>query len=112
MKSGFVFTVDALICVLITVGISANLGNFLDHAPSLERELLFQQAQDAFEVCALVSNDFVPDGQCIGSTLGRINGKLNFCFQDGCENKLNTSMAVEIRRIYIDGEVVLRVWAT
>ena len=49
---GYVFTLDAVLALVIVIGFGSALTMFLDQEDNLNRECLYQLAQDAMEVCS------------------------------------------------------------
>lgn len=103
---GYVFTLDAVLSLVIVIGFGSILVTFLDQGDNLNRECLYQLAQDAMEVCSKKA-DFSEN--CF-DILSEVSGAHYSLYKNGRrlfgeEGKGD----VTITRDYID-KIELRVW--
>jgi len=106
LDRGYVFTLDAVLSLVIVIGFSGILVTFLDQEDNLNSECLYQLAQDAMEVCSKKA-DFSED--CF-RVLGQASGAHYSLYKNGHrlfgeEGKADAT----ITRDYID-RIELRVW--
>ena len=104
---GYVFTLDAVLSLVIVIGFGSILVNFLDQGDNLNSECLYQLAQDAMEVCSKKA-DFSED--CF-NVLSEASGAHYSLYKNGRKAFGEDGKAdVTITRAYID-RIELRVWA-
>ena len=103
---GFVFTLDALLSLIIAIGFSNVLVLFLDQDESLSQEYLYQLSQDVMEVCSKKA-DFSND--CFG-LLDSLGVHYSF-FRNGAREfgEIGTE-SVRITRHFSGSEIELRTW--
>ncbi len=104
---GYIFTLDAVLSLVVVIGFGSALTMFLDQGDNLNRECLYQLAQDAMEVCSKKA-DFSED--CF-SILNKASGAHYSLYKNGHRLFGEEGKAdVTITRGYID-RIELRVWA-
>lgn len=104
---GYVFTLDAVLSLVIVIGFGSIATVFLDQGDNLNKECLYQLAQDAMEVCSKKA-DF---SEGCFKILSEVSGAHYSLYKNdrkvfGEEGKADLT----ITRAYIDG-IELRVWA-
>ncbi len=104
---GYLFTLDAVLSLVIVIGFGSILVSFLDQGDNLNRECLYQLAQDAMEVCSKKA-DF---SEGCFSILNEVSGAHYSLYKNGHRIFGEEGKAdLIITRDYID-RIELRAWA-
>jgi len=101
-SKGFIFTVDAIVCLGIAVTMTSALTLILNESTDLNDVYLYQYAQDIMEACSELE-DLSED--CFDFLTKVVNPALDYCLN--CED--NGKVSVVITRRYPQ-EITLRVW--
>lgn len=80
-RRGFIYSLDAILSLMIIVGLTSSLIILQNKAGNLNNVFLYQLAQDAIEVCSK-KNDLSPE--CF-EILKKVNSKIDFCLEN-CDN--------------------------
>lgn len=88
-KRGYVLTMEAGICFLVLVFFINYISLGQQDNSDLNEEILFQQAQDIFEVCAVLNE---LNENCFRSIVSKAN--FDYCFNN-CENAMVKRNGIE-----------------
>jgi len=90
-KRAFILTADAIICLIIVISLITTISY---EQENLNKEVLFQQAQDIVEACTIIEE---LNNECFDNVK---TNNIDYCWND-CENPM-------IKRNYIEFSLLLK----